>query len=294
MKVEVKVQGKSHQVHVEKFGEHGPAMLMVHGIPTNSRLWRKVQAQLEDRYQTYAMDMLGYGQSDMPLDDFKHTLGNQAEVIKGVIEALDLKGEVTLVGHDHGGGACQIFASKYCDYIARLALFDPVVFDYWPVLEVEGFNDLVGADDATLGAAMKQVAATFPGLLRTGSYDKIAFTDKNVKENYLAFWARGPELTGMKSLVKVCSEPTNEETMGVDHSKITCPTMICWALHDAWMPVEAGRELKKRIAGPTRFHVLERAGHYIQEDRPDAVAEYLDDFMTEWEGVQLKSGEQRS
>ena len=76
--------------------------------------------------------------------------------------------------------------------------------------------------------------------------------------------------------------------MGVDHSKITCPTAVFWALHDAWMPAESGRKLKEAIAGPVRFQIIERAGHWVQEDRPDVVAEYIDDFVTEWEGVQIK------
>lgn len=289
MELPISIAAKTFNINIEKRGEKGPALLLVHGVPTNARLWRKVQSLLEGQYRTFAMDMLGYGQSDMPLDDFQHTLTNQAEVIREVIVGLGLKGDVILVGHDHGGGACQIFASKYCDHIARLVLIDPVVFDEWPVLEVEAFNDLVGANDETLAAAMKQAAAAFPGLLRTGSFEKKAFTDKNVKENYLSFWARGPALTGFKSLIKVCTEPSNEETMDVDHSKITCPTLICWAEHDAWMPVDAGRRLKRAIGGPVRFEVIERAGHYVQEDRPDAVANYIDDFVTEWANVKITS-----
>jgi pimeloyl-ACP methyl ester carboxylesterase len=287
MKQQVKVDGVTLNINIEQKGKSGQAILMVHGIPTNARLWRHVQTHLKDRYQTYAMDMIGYGKSDMPLDDLKHTFANQAEAIKGVIDGLGLKGKVVLVGHDHGGGVCQVFASKYCNYISRLVLINCVAWDYWPVLEVEAFNGLVGADDATLQMAMGQAAAGFAGLLRTGSYDKIAFTDQNVKQNYLCHWARGPGLTGFKSLVKVCSEPSNEETINCDHSKITCPTMICWALHDAWMPAESGRRLKKAIAGPTRFQIIERAGHYVPEDRPDEVANLIDDFITEWEGVKL-------
>jgi len=289
MELPIEVAGKSFKVNIEKRGEQGPALLMVHGIPTNARLWRKVQTLLEGQYRTFAMDMLGYGKSDMPLDDFQHTLSNQAEVIKEVILGLDLKGDAILIGHDHGGGACQIFASKYCDHIARLVLVDPVAFDEWPVLEVEAFNDLVGADDEKLTGAMKQAVAAFPGLLRTGSYDKSVFTDKSVKENYLAFWGRGPGLTGFKSLIKVCAEPSNRETMSVDHSRITCPTMVCWAQHDAWMPLETGRRLKRAIGGPVRFEVIERAGHYVPEDRPEALAEHIDDFITEWAGINLQA-----
>lgn len=287
MKQKISISGLDLEINIEQQGDQGQALLMVHGIPTNSRLWRHAQGMLSDRYQTYAMDMVGYGQSDMPLDKFQHTLTNQAEAIKGVIEGLGLKGKVILVAHDHGGGAAQIFASKYCDHISRLVLINPVAWDYWPVLEVEALAGLAGASDEVLQGALAQAASGFHALLLMGSHDKIAFTDKNVKENYLSFWGRGPGLTGFKSLIHVCSEPTNEETMNVDHSKITCPTMICWALHDAWMPVESGRRLKAAIAGPTRFEVIERAGHYVLEDRPDAVAELIEDFITEWDGVNL-------
>ena len=62
----------------------------------------------------------------------------------------------------------------------------------------------------------------------------------------------------MKSLVKICSQPTNEETLAVDHKKITCPTAVFWALHDAWMPKESGERLKQDIAGPVRLQFIER------------------------------------
>ena len=93
MELPIKVAGKSLKVNIETRGDKGPALLMVHGIPTNARLWRKVQGYLEDRYRTFAMDMMGYGQSDMPLDAFEHSLSNQAEVIKEVILGLGLKGD---------------------------------------------------------------------------------------------------------------------------------------------------------------------------------------------------------
>ena len=139
-------------------------------------------------------------------------------------------------------------------------LVDPVVFDEWPVLEVEAFDDLVGADDADAcrsdeaGGRRIPIAAAAPA-----ATTKTAFTDKkHPEQNYLSFWGRGPGLTGFKSLVKVCTEPSNKETMAVDHSKIKCPTMVCCAQHDAWMPVEAGRRLKRAIGGPVRFEVIER------------------------------------
>jgi pimeloyl-ACP methyl ester carboxylesterase len=287
MKQSITVSGKQLEINVEALGSSGTPLLMVHGIPTNARLWRHVQALLSDRYRTYAMDLIGYGQSSMPLDAFSHTLTNQAEAVKETIAALGIKEDVVLIGHDHGGGVCQIVASKYPTHMNRLVLVNPVSFDYWPVLEVEAFNALIGAPDEVLQQVMMQTAAQFPVLLRTGSYDKIAFTDQNIKQNYLQFWSRGPGLTGFKSLIKVCTEPSNKETLAIDYSKIRCPTLLCWALHDAWMPKQAAARIKAAIRAPVRLQYIERAGHYVQEDRPDVLADYIADFVTEWQGVKI-------
>ncbi len=146
MKQEVTVDGLKININIEESGSGDTTLLMVHGIPTNARLWRHVQAELP-QYRTLAMDMVGYGQSDMPLDKFKHSFMNQAEAVKGVIEGLGLKGKVILVAHDHGGGVAQVFATKYCDYISRLVLINPVCFDQWPVCEVEALAGLDGAPD---------------------------------------------------------------------------------------------------------------------------------------------------
>lgn len=286
-KVKVNVQTQDLQINVREQGNEGLPILMVHGIPTNSLLWRHVQTHLQDQYRTYAMDMIGYGESDMPIESLDYTLNNQADGVKEVIESLGIRGEVTLVAHDHGGGVAQIVASRYPEHISRLVLIDPISFDYWPVLEVEGLAGLKGASDNTLSAAMGQAASNFGILMRMGSYLKTPFYDKAVKENYLRFWARGPELTGFKSLIKVSADPTNEETMHVDHSKITCPTMILWALEDCFMPVEASHRLKDAIAGPVRLEYIEQAGHWCQEDRPDHIADRIHDFITEWNDIVL-------
>ena len=284
MKVKIRVKGLDITINVRKFGSAKETnLLMVHGIPTNALLWRHTQKHLK-HYTSYAMDMVGYGESSMPLDRFNHTLNNQAEAVKAVIEALDLKGKVTLVGHDHGGGVAQIVASKYGQHIHRLVLVNPVSFDYWPVLEVEAIAGLVGASDEALKQMAPQMMGNFGALLRMGSSGS-AFTDQNVKQNYLRFWARGPGLSGIKSLIKICSQPTNSETLDIDYAKIKCPTLICWGVNDAWMPKEAATRIKAQMQAPTRVQFIERAGHYVLEDRPDEIAWYIEDFLTEWQSM---------
>lgn len=285
LKVKVNFEGLDINVHVDKKGENGPAILFIHGMPTNGLIWRHIQEKLKDSYQTYTYDLVGYGRSDMPLDKFEHSLTNQAEVLKLVIEELGLKGNVILAGHDHGGGVSQIFASKYREYIKRLVLIDPICFDLWPVCEVEILASMDGAPDEMLMQAQAQTAAGFPGLLRMGSYDGTPFSDKSVKENYLQYWGRDG-LTGFKSLIKVAKEAKQEET-AVDYSKITCPTMVMWGAADCFMPKETAFRLKEQIAGPTRTQIIEKAGHYAPEDQPWEIAHYINDFVTEWASVNI-------
>ena len=150
-------------------------------------------------------------------------------------------------------------------------LINPVCFDQWPVCEVEALAALDGLPDEALQQAMGQAVAGFPALMRMGSYDGTPFTDKNCKQNYLQFWGRGPGLTGFKSLIRVSADPQQSDT-DIDHGRIKCPTLVIWGENDNFMSKDAAAKLKNAIGGPTRLQYVQRAGHWVQEDRPAVVA----------------------
>jgi pimeloyl-ACP methyl ester carboxylesterase len=53
------------------------------------------------------------------------------------------------------------------------------------------------------------------------------------------------------------------------------------------MPKQAAARIKAAIRAPVRLQYIERAGHYVQEDRPDVLADHIADFVTEWQGVKI-------
>ena len=59
MMQQVTVDGLDININIEESGSGDTTLLMVHGIPTNARLWRHVQAMLP-QYRTLAMDMVGF------------------------------------------------------------------------------------------------------------------------------------------------------------------------------------------------------------------------------------------
>ena len=90
-----------YKIYYEKKGNRGETIILNHGIPSSSFLWRKVQERLAQDFVVYAYDMLGYGKSDKPAEaDFTWT--GQAKRLGKFMDVLGIK-KANIVGHDQGG-----------------------------------------------------------------------------------------------------------------------------------------------------------------------------------------------
>ena len=127
-------------------------ILMVHGNPTWSFYWRRLIAQLSPQYRTVAIDHLGCGLSDKPVDH-DYCLQNHIDNLCELIDQLDLS-NVTLMAHDWGGsiGLGALLARR--ERFKRIVLFNTAAFPppyiplriracRWPVvgkMGVQGLN----------------------------------------------------------------------------------------------------------------------------------------------------------
>jgi pimeloyl-ACP methyl ester carboxylesterase len=69
----------------------GPALLLLHGFPTSSHMFRNLIPKLADRYRVIAPDLPGFGQSDLPpREQFKYTFSHLAKVMSRFTEVLEL------------------------------------------------------------------------------------------------------------------------------------------------------------------------------------------------------------
>ena len=83
--------------------ENAPALLLLHGLPSSSRMFEPLFARLSDRYHLIAPDYPGFGHSDWPdPKKFAYTFDNYAEIMNHFAEALDLS-RYTLYMQDYGG-----------------------------------------------------------------------------------------------------------------------------------------------------------------------------------------------
>ena len=106
----------------------GEPLLLVHGITTYSFIWRKIIPRLQDNYTVIAVDLLGCGASDKPMD-IEYSIINHARLLQDFIKQLGFN-NVHFVGHDIGGGIGQRFAVDYPELLTELTLINSVGSDY--------------------------------------------------------------------------------------------------------------------------------------------------------------------
>ena len=119
--------GELHMNHVDTGPADAAPVLLLHGQPTWSYLYRKVIAGLVARgHRCVAPDLIGYGRSDKPDDRFAYTFEAHVRWLRGFVEALDLRG-VTLVCQDWGGPLGLAVLAALPDRFARVVAANTIL-----------------------------------------------------------------------------------------------------------------------------------------------------------------------
>lgn len=123
------VEVNGAKMHFVDTGGSGSPILLIHGQPTWSYLWRDVIPELEGDHRVIALDLIGFGKSEKP--NINYTIEEHAVYLKGFINALDLH-DLTLVTHDWGGFLGFDYAAKNPIRIKALAFMETVIPDKAP------------------------------------------------------------------------------------------------------------------------------------------------------------------
>lgn len=130
------VEVNGSRMHYVEAGE-GPPILLLHGNPTSSYLWRNVIPELTSVGRCIAPDMMGFGKSDKPESDYR--VFAHAEYIAGFIAALGLE-HLTLVLHDWGGFMGLSYAADHATNVRAIALMEAVMKPMRMADRGEGFR----------------------------------------------------------------------------------------------------------------------------------------------------------
>ena len=248
----------------------GESLLLVHGITTYSFIWRSIVPLLEKQFDVIAVDLLGCGDSDMPLD-VSYSLESHADRLREFVTALEI-GKFHYVGHDLGGGMGQIFAVRYPELLLDLTLINSVAHDFWPVHPITAMRApvirqlLMGSLDwGTLKLVVKR------GL----------FHGERLTPELLALFSRPLKTkSGRKAFLHFarCLDNHNLTAIEEDLKRLNLHVLVIRGEGDLYLPPAIAEKLHRDIPG-SRLVRIPTAGHFIQEDEPEATAAAILDFL---------------
>src|SRR6201992_2793828 len=126
-----------NKIFIRRYGNGSP-LLLVHGFPRTSLMWRFVAPVLASNHTVICVDLRGYGRSGVPASTEDHYPYTKREMAKELVAVMDKLGfaKFDLVGHDRGGRVSYRLALDHPERVSRLAVFDVI-----PISEAWGHAD---------------------------------------------------------------------------------------------------------------------------------------------------------
>jgi pimeloyl-ACP methyl ester carboxylesterase len=251
------------------FGE-GPPLVLVHGTPSSAYVWRHVVRELAGERTVYAYDLLGYGSSEKR-DGQDVSLGAQTRLLAQLLDYWELE-QPAIVGHDFGGAITLRTHLLERRPFSAIALLDPVALGPWGSPFFRLVRDNVGV--------FEQIPATIHRAI-VAAYLRGAFHRKMSDEALAPYVEPWLGAEGQDAFYRQIAQADQRFTDEVEplYGEIAAPVLILWGEEDEWIPAETGRRLHALIPH-SQLRLIPAAGHFLQEDAPEAVASHLARFFS--------------
>lgn len=256
------------EVRYAVFGA-GPPVVLVHGTPFSSYVWRRIAPILAENRRVYVYDLLGYGQSEKRANQ-DVSLGVQNCLFARLLDHWSLE-RPDVVAHDFGGAtALRAYLLNGCRY-RTLTLIDPVALAPWGSPFVQHVRHHEAAFAGLPGYLQPAIVRAYirGAMARAASDEELA--------PYVAPWLGD---IGQPAFYRQIAQMDQRYTDEVEprYKEIAVATNILWGERDAWIPVEQGERLAALIPGARLVRIPE-AGHLVHEDAPEAIVAALLGFL---------------
>ena len=279
-----KIQVLGHEMAYHERGSGDPIVLL-HGNPTSSYLWRDVVPHLEDSGRCIVPDLIGMGDSQKLADSGpdRYTFVEHRRFLDALLEALDVRENVTLVIHDWGSALGFDWANRHRDAVKGIAYMESIVapvpsWDQWPkpVIPVfQGFRSEKG-EEMVLDNNLF-IEGVLPSSI------KRTLSDEEMNEYRRPFANAGedrrPTLTWPRQ-IPIEGEPLEVVEIVQSYADWLSTSDVPKLFFDA----QPGAILRKDVrdfclAWPNQ-KVIEIEGiHFVQEDSPDEIGQGVAEWL---------------
>jgi len=260
-----------HRLAYHRAGD-GEYLVLLHGITTYSFIWQEMVPALSERFTVISLDLLGCGESDMPLD-VSYAIQDHADRLFGFLNELGIE-KCHVVGHDLGGGIAQIFAVRHPEMLFDLTLVNSVGYDFWPVQPVTALRTPIVRQ--LLMASFD--LGTFRVVVKRALYHK----DRLTPELMAQFMRPLSSSEGRKAFMHFarCLDNHNLTDIADDLHRLPVPTLVVRGDADPYLSAVIAERLADEIP-EARYERIATASHFIQIDEPDWLSGQIVGFIDE-------------
>jgi pimeloyl-ACP methyl ester carboxylesterase len=252
----------------------GPPVLLLHGWPTSSHLWREISPALAREHRVIAPDLPGFGASSKPVGT-RYSFGFFERTLDALVDEFGLE-EMGLVVHDLGGPVGVHWALRHPGRVSRLALLNTLLYPEFSPAVVEFVTTLldpVRRDELVSPAGLTEV-------MRLGVSDPDSLPEETLAAVRAPFEL--PEARQALAEAGIGLAPNGFEEIARGLPSLEIPVLGLYGAEDRVLPDVAETFARvKRDVPHAQIEPLPGVGHFLQEEAPDEVAARLARFFSE-------------
>jgi haloalkane dehalogenase len=267
----------------------GDPIVLLHGNPTSSYLWRNVIPHLQPLGRCIVPDLIGMGDSDkLPNsgpDSYRFV--EHRHYLDALLQALNVREQVTLVIHDWGSALGFDWANRHRKAVKGIAFMEAIVrpqgWDHWDVMNMRPFLEALRtpAGEKMVLEENFFIEKILPGaILRKFTADEMAQYRRPFAE---PGEGRRPTLTWPRE-IPIAGEPADVNTIVKEYAEwlATSDVPKLFIKAEPGALLGGGANLETVRAWSNQTEVTVAGVHFVQEDSPDEIGRAIADWMGRW------------
>jgi pimeloyl-ACP methyl ester carboxylesterase len=256
-----------------------PVVLLLHGFPTSSHMFRNLIPELADRYRVIAPDYPGYGQSDMPdRATFSYTFDRFGELVDGLLDQIGVTRYAMYV-MDYGAPVGWRLALKHPERITALIVqngnaYEEGLKEFWDPIKA------YWSDHSEEHRKALYVLVT-PEITKFQYVDGVADVTRIAPDN----WVHDQALLDRPGNAEIQMDLFYDYRTNLPlypavqayFRRHQPPTLIVWGKNDKIFPADGAHPYKRDLP-QVEFHLID-TGHFALEDKADEMVPLIRDFL---------------
>ena len=262
--------------------KNAPTIVLLHGFPTSSHMYRNLIPKLAQSYHVIAPDYPGFGNSSMPsVTEFEYSFDNLAKITDKFLEKVGVD-EYSLYVMDYGAPVGFRIAAKHPERVQGLIIqngnaYDEGLRDFWKPIKAY-WADKSAKNGKALSDALLTLGAT-KWQYTNGTRNAAAISPDNWTVDQAKLDRPGNQAIQLELFYSYGTNPALYPEWQKYFRTHQPPTLLVWGKGDYIFPEEGAHPYKRDLKN-LEFHILD-TGHFALEEDGELIGNYINRFMEE-------------